>query len=150
VQTDPAGRDLDSALGTALFAGAGADDLTVALTDPRGLAAALSADPADNANALALQRVGTTAFAALDGATLTDRFAVFHAAIGSDAREATDRATVAEAVATSLAAQRDAVSGVSLEEEFTDLIRCQRGFQAASQLIAVSSGLFDDLLGMIG
>ncbi len=78
-----------------------------------------------------------------------ERFAVFHAAIGSDAREATDRATVEETVASTLAAQRDAVSGVSLDEEFTDLIRYQRGFQAASQLIAVSNTLLDDLLALV-
>lgn len=149
VQTDPAGRDLDGAVGTALFTGSGAGDLSVALSNPRGIAAALGANPADNGNALALEQVGATAFAELGGATLTERFAVFHAAIGSDARDADDRATVQETVATGLAAQRDAVSGVSLEEEFTDLIRFQRGFQAASQLISVSNGLLDDLLGMV-
>ncbi len=149
VQTDPAGRDLDGAVGAALFAGTGARDLDVALTDPRGIAAAASANLADNTNALALQRIGSTPFTELGGATLTERFAVFHAAIGSDARDAADRATVAETVATAIAAQRDAVSGVSLEEEFTDLIRFQRGFQAASQLITVSNGLLDDLLTMV-
>ena len=149
VQTDPAGRDLDGNVGSALFAGSGAGDLTLALTDPRGIAAAASTNPADNTNALALERIGSTAFAELGGATLIDHFAVFHAAIGSDTRDADDRAAVAETVATTLAAQRDAVSGVSLEEEFTDLIRFQRGFQAASQLIAVSNGLLDDLLAMV-
>lgn len=149
VQTDPAARDLDGAVGTAFFSGTGAGDLTVALTDPRGIAAAIGTNPGDNTNALALGRLASTAFAALGGATLVERFAVFHAAIGSDAREASDRATVEETLASALAAQRDAVSGVSLDEEFTDLIRFQRGFQAASQLIAVSNSLLEDLLGLV-
>jgi flagellar hook-associated protein 1 FlgK len=57
--------------------------------------------------------------------------------------------TIEQTVAASLDAQRDAISGVSLEEEFTDLIRFQRGFQAASQLIVVSNHMLDDLLGLI-
>ena len=48
-----------------------------------------------------------------------------------------------------VSAQRDAVSGVSLDEEFTDLIRFQRGFQAATQLISVSDVLLDDLIGLV-
>ena len=40
-------------------------------------------------------------------------------------------------------------TGVSLDEEFTNLIRFQRGFQAAAQLINVSNVLLDDLIGLI-
>ncbi len=149
VQTDPAGRDLDGNVGTAVFTGTGARDLTVVLTDPRGVAAARSANLADNTNALALAELGTTSFGALGGATLTEAFAVFHAQVGSDAREASDTASAAGTVATAIAGQRDAVSGVSLDEEFTDLIRFQRGFEAASKLIMVSDGLLSDLLDLV-
>jgi flagellar hook-associated protein 1 len=149
VQTDPTGLDLDGAVGTPLFAGSGAADLTVALTDPRGIAAARSANPGDNANALALAALAPTPVAALGGVTLSDFFGRFHASIGSQARAANDQASIEEQVGNTLAAQRDAISGVSLEEEFTDLIRFQRGFQAAAQLISVSNRMLDDLLGIV-
>jgi flagellar hook-associated protein 1 len=149
VQTAAAGRDLDGNVGTALFAGSGAADLSVALTDPRGIAAALSTDPSDNANALALVNVQLTTQPALGGVTLGEAFGQIQAAVGTAVREASERAVVEEGVATSLRSQRDSVSGVNLEEEFTDLVRFQRGFQAASQLISVSDRLLEELISVV-
>lgn len=149
VQTDPAGRDLDGLAGAPLFTGTGALDLTVALDDPRGLAAAQGPDPGDNTNALALLGLRTATFPALSGATLEDHFGALQARIGGAARDAADRAEVESGLAAALAAQRDAVSGVSLEEEFTDLVRFQRGFQAAARLVTASDRLLEDLLGML-
>jgi flagellar hook-associated protein 1 FlgK len=149
VQTDAAGRDLDGAVGTAFFAGTGAADLRVALSDPRGIAAAQGTNLSDNSNALALAAVAQQTFPALGGGTLGDYFGTLHARVGQDARRADQNATIEENVSAALAAQRDAVSGVSLDEEFTNLIKFQRGYQAASQLISVSNRMLDDLLGLI-
>lgn len=149
VQTDPAGQDLNNATGTALFSGTGAADLTVALVDPRGIAAARSANLGDNTGAQALLAIGDTTFPALGGATLSDYFGGIQANVGALARTADQQATVEQTVSDTLTAQRNAVSGVSLEEEFTNLIQFQRGFQAASQLIVASNHMLDDLLGLI-
>lgn len=149
VQADPAGRDLDGLVGSALFAGTGAADLTVVLSDPRGIAAAQSTGSGDNANALALVGLQTATFPALAGATLSGAFGQLQAGIGAAVRDATDGAAVQDGLLESVAAQRDAVSGVSLEEEFTDLIRFQRAFQAAAQLISVGDGLLEELIGMV-
>lgn len=149
IQTNAAGRDLDGNVGTAFFAGNGAADLTVALTDPRGIAAALSSAPGDNTNAQALLALGDTQLPALGGATLGDFFGGIQSQAGALARSADDQVTIEQNVAQSLDAQRDAISGVSLEEEFTDLIRFQRGFQAAARLITVSNSMLDDLLGLV-
>ena len=149
VQTDPAGRDLDGAVGLDFFSGAGAADLRVAITDAHGIAAGQGTDPADNTNALALADVAQQSFPGLGGATLTGYFGTIQATIGQQARGADESVTIQENVSSALAAQREAVSGVSLDEEFTDLIRYQRGFQAAAQLINVSNTLLDDLLGLV-
>jgi flagellar hook-associated protein 1 FlgK len=149
VQTDPAGRDLTGAVGAAFFSGTGAADLRVDITDARGIAAGQGTDPADNTNALALVDVATQGFPGLGGATLGAYFGTIHATIGQQARHADDSAAIEENVASALAAQREEVSGVSLDEEFTNLIRYQRGFQAAAQLINVSNTLLDDLLGLV-
>lgn len=149
VQTNALGRDLDGNVGTAFFSGTGAADFQVALDDPRGIAAARGTNLADNANALALVSVAQQTFPALGGATLGDYFGSLHARVGQEARRADTAATIEENVSAGLAAQRDAVSGVSLDEEFTNLIRYQRGFQAAAQLINVSNVLLDDLIGLI-
>jgi flagellar hook-associated protein 1 len=41
---------------------------------------------------------------------------------------------------------RDSISGVNLDEEAANLLRYQQAYQAAAQVIAVSSTLFDTLL----
>jgi flagellar hook-associated protein 1 FlgK len=74
---------------------------------------------------------------------------VLQSRIGGLVRTAEDAATVEEGLLANVSAQRDAVSGVSLEEEFTDLIRFQRGFQAATQLISVGDRLLEELIGMV-
>lgn len=150
VQTDAAGRDLDGHVGLAFFSGSGAADLQVAISDPRGIAAARGTELSDNTNALALTGVAQQTFPALGGATLGSYFGTIHARIGQQARGADDTRLIQENVAATLDAQRQAISGVSLDEEFTDLIRFQRAFQAAAQLINVSNSMLDDLLGVVG
>lgn len=149
VQTDAAATDLDGLVGTAMFAGTGAGDLTVTLGDPRGIAAATGTNPGDNTNALALLDVREAQQATLASSTLSDFYSTLQSSAGSSARLAADQATVEAAAHASLVGRRDSVSGVSLEEEFTDLIRFQRGFQAAAQLISVSDGLLEDLMGIV-
>ncbi len=149
VQTAAAGRDLDGAVGTAFFSGTGAADLRVAITDPRKIAAAQGTNPGDNTNALALAGVAQQTFPALGGTTLGEYFGTLHARVGQQARRADQAASIEENVSAALAAQREAVSGVSLDEEFTNLIRFQRGFQAAAQLINASNVMLDDLLGLV-
>ena len=149
VQVDAAGRDLDGNVGAAIFSGTGAADLRVALSDPRGIAAAQGANLADNTNALALASVAQQIFPGLGGATLGDYFGTLQARVGQDARRAGQQTAIEENVSAALAAQREAVSGVSLDEEFTDLIRFQRAYQAAAQLINVSNQMLDDLLGLV-
>lgn len=149
VQTDSAGRDLNGAVGLAFFTGSSAADLDVGISDPRGIAAARSADLSDNTNALALAGVAQQTFPGLGGATLSTYFGTVHARIGQQARGADDSRLIQENVSASLSAQREAISGVSLDEEFTDLIKFQRAFQASAQLINVSNQMLDDLLGVV-
>jgi flagellar hook-associated protein 1 FlgK len=44
--------------------------------------------------------------------------------------------------------QRGAVSGVSLDEETTNMIRYQRAYQAAARVITTVNSMYDTLLSM--
>ena len=48
-----------------------------------------------------------------------------------------------------LLAQREALSGVSLDEEAINLIRQQRAFQGASRLIAAVDELMQQILALV-
>lgn len=46
--------------------------------------------------------------------------------------------------------QREAVSGVNLDEEAADLVRYQQAYQANAKVIAAASEMFDTLIGVLG
>jgi flagellar hook-associated protein 1 FlgK len=46
-------------------------------------------------------------------------------------------------------AARDSVSGVNLDEEAAAMLRYQQAYQAAAQIIAIASDLFDSLIGAV-
>ncbi len=161
IQTDPAARDLDGNATTAtpLFTGTGARALTVAITDPRQLAAALSTDPADNTNALRLADLRTTAPAAvattsapalaLGGMSVGEYLAGELGRVGDQVSRAEDAASASDLLAKQLESDRLALSGVNLNEELTDLLKYQRGFQAAAQVLNVTNSTLDDLFRLV-
>ncbi|GAB6069732.1 flagellar hook-associated protein FlgK [Thiomicrorhabdus hydrogeniphila] len=48
-----------------------------------------------------------------------------------------------------LVQQNDSISGVSLDEEATNLVKYQQAYEAASQIISTSQSLFQTLLGVV-
>ncbi|MBK7258351.1 MAG: flagellar hook-associated protein FlgK [Ignavibacteriae bacterium] len=54
-----------------------------------------------------------------------------------------------EQVLTQLNMQRDAVSGVSLDEEMTNMIKFQRAFDAAAKLVNTADEMFQTILNMV-
>ena len=52
-------------------------------------------------------------------------------------------------VASTLESEREGLSGVNLNEELTNLLRYQRAFQAAAQLVNVVNSTLDDLMQLL-
>jgi flagellar hook-associated protein 1 FlgK len=151
IQTDPAALDLNRnpTAGVPLFGGTGAGDLSVLISDPRQIGAALSAQPGDNQNALRLADLRTTPIASLGGSAFTDYLAAEQGRVGEDASRAEDTATASSGIQQQLQTQRDSLSGVNLNEEMTNLLKYQRAFQAAAQIINAVNATFDDLFQAI-
>lgn len=135
------GRDLDGNAGTAVFAtGASASDLKLALTDPRGIAAAaVGGGPRDNSNLAKLDAIRTsgnfeartTALVSGNATTLASRKQV------ADAQSAIRDGAVAA---------RDAISGVNLDSEAVDLLRFQQAYSASSRIIQVARDTLQTIL----
>ena len=47
-----------------------------------------------------------------------------------------------------LSRQRDSISGVSLDEEMTDLIRFQKAFEASARLVSLVDDMLDTVVNM--
>lgn len=129
------------------------------LSDPRRLAAALSAtsSPAlpavaagDNRNALRISDLQTqTVIFAAAGFSFTGTYGDMYQETVTHVGNLTSRAKAAASIAadkfTAASNRRDEVSAVSLDEEFTNLIKHQKAFEASARMIQVAN----DILGQI-
>ncbi|WP_018876817.1 flagellar hook-associated protein FlgK [Thioalkalivibrio sp. ALE31] len=102
--------------------------------------------PGDNRNMLAMNELSDQRLVGGDR-TFGDGYNSLLANVGTRTRQAQVAQESADAQLAQARAQREAVSGVNLDEEAADLIRYQQAYQAAAQVISVSNSLFDSLLG---
>lgn len=121
--------------------------------DHPGLVAAGQIDAAgahavgDNRNALALAAL-EAAPVGPDGLTLAEAYQRLVTNLGLEAQDAGDQKTFFQGLVDQLTQMRDAVSGVSLDEELANLVKFQRAYQAAARLVSVADELYQTLLGL--
>jgi len=70
--------------------------------------------------------------------------------IGTQAQGFRTRSTGDENLLAALQTQRDRVSGVDLDEEATNMMAFQRGYQASARFITVINQLTDQLVNQFG
>ena len=135
------GRDLDGNPGAAMFAaGATPTDITVALTDPRGVAAAgVGGGARDSANLALLEtmRAAHGWEAGLTSLTTGNAAAIEQRKLVADAQSAIRDGAVSA---------RDSVSGVDLDSEAVDLLRFQQAYQASSRVIQIARETMQSIL----
>ena len=93
------------------------------------------------------------AIAALRGGTAEQGYAALVEKVGSDVRAAGDEQTNLQTTVTAISDQRESVSGVSLDEEMTNLITYQRGYQASARTLTAMSEMLETLIehtGVVG
>ena len=125
----------------AFDAAQGARGLTVAVTS-----ATMDTGRTDAAgsNDLALE------IAALRGKGIDSAYQAFVARIGSESRQNTRVQANAEVLAGAVEDRRQSASGVSLDEEMTNLIRFQRGYQASARTMSTLDEMLDVLINRTG
>jgi flagellar hook-associated protein 1 FlgK len=129
------------------FSGTTAADIAVdagVAGDPKLIAASDAANQPGNAqNALAI--AGLRGGASIDGAYTT-----LIAQIGADSQDAQRNAKNAAALTDALENRRQSISGVSVDEEMTNLVRFQRGFQASARALSAMDEMIDTLINRTG
>ncbi len=134
------------------FSGTDARDIAVDAklkADPRLLAAAKNGQPADNQTAKLIAALQGSPLAGLNNQSLKDAYQAQVNGIAAQVSGAKQDAEAAGVVQETMTAQRDAVSGVSLDEEAISLMRYQRAFQAASRVISATDEMLQQLLNMV-
>ncbi|MGQ9688122.1 MAG: flagellar hook-associated protein FlgK [Desulfobaccales bacterium] len=138
-----------------LFTGSNAYTLDVnawVLDNPNLLAAGqVDADGShavgDNRNALALAALEDAAVGPKK-LTFSDSYQQLVMSLGLEAQNAGDQESFYQGLVEQLTQMRDAVSGVSLDEELTNLVKFQRAYQAAARLVSVADELYQTLLAL--
>lgn len=110
--------------------------------DPTRVSAGLDGSPGDNTIALdiAALRNGNAGATGLLQSLIVDA--------GSRARESEDQAIGQAVIVNSFEAQRESISGVSLDEEAANLLRFQRSYQAAARIMMVADEMAQTVLSL--
>lgn len=147
-----AGFNLNGGTGADFFTGNSAGTLRVnaaLLNDPALLQASGSATAAgNNRNALALAGLASQTFAALGGLTFSASYARSVTSLGESLVTANGHVEDQALVAGMLQRQRSAVSGVSIDEEMTDLVKYQKAFQASARIISTVDEMLNEVINL--
>ncbi len=129
---------------TAVAGSAGA--ISMAITDPAGIAASSDGSAGSNGNLVKFSAVQTTALPA--GKNPIDAYASLVYQVGSLTSNAIAESSATTASLLQLNNQRSSISGVSIDEESTNLIRYQQAYQAAARVITTINTLFQVTMSM--
>jgi flagellar hook-associated protein 1 FlgK len=118
------------------------------LASPSLVAASSTGAPGDAGNALALADLQQSPLMA--GATIDTAYSQLVTQIGSDSQQAQQNLANATSLVDALTNRRQSVSGVSLDEEMTNLLQFQRGFQASARALNAMDEMVDQLINRTG
>ncbi len=151
-QIHRAGYDLQGQTGADLFVGSNASNIAVnpvLAGDPRRVqAAGVAGATGDNQVALALAAAGTEPQPALGGMSFNQQFGQTVNNLGRALASAKDSAGSQELLSNMLGRQRDSISGVSIDEEMTDLVKYQKAFEASARLVATISEMLQEIINL--
>ncbi len=90
----------------------------------------------------------TTTFSSSDTQSILDFYAAFVAEVGGDTSSAKFQFQYNQALAKDLDERQQAVAGVNLDEEMSNLIMYQNSYRAAAKLITTADEMFQVVLGL--
>lgn len=125
-------------------AGAAAATIKVVAT-PESLQTGPSEQPGSNEYA--------NAIAALRGGEVESLYGAFVARVGHEVKSAQTTLANAEAMQGAIKAQRESVSGVSIDEEMTNMMTFQRGYEASARVLTAMDQALETLIehtGLVG
>lgn len=135
-----------------LFAGSLIGDLRVRpdlLQTPQSLTGSITGMPGESSNFARLAGLRDLRFTSIGGRTFTEELADITADAGLSVQAAENQNIQAENLQQRLEADRDAVSGVDINEEMLRMLEVERGYQAASRFISTINSTLDELFRLV-
>ena len=119
------------------------------LADPRKLAASgVNGASGDNSVLLQIVQLRDKPNATLNGVSFSSRQAQIVASLGQELSSTNQDLSDQQTIRKYLSAQRDSVSGVSIDEEMANLVMFQKAFQASAKLISMTDEMLATIIEM--
>jgi flagellar hook-associated protein FlgK len=112
-----------------------------------------SKGPGDNTNAVAIAQLGTALTMNNDvlgnpTASFGDYYSSFIGKLGLSANEASANLDTRTTLLTQYQTQQDSISGVSLDDEMSNIVNYQHAYAASARLITTTNAMLDTLINM--
>ncbi len=120
------------------------------LNDVSLIAASQSGEPGDASNALALSRMRSTRLLGGGSRTFNEFYGAMVGGVGVETRQAKNFRANFQLVVEQITASKEAVQGVSLDEEMTNLIKAQHAYDAAARVITTVDQAFETVIKTMG
>lgn len=145
-----AGFGLDNSTGLPFFTGTTATTIGVNATlvaSPQSLATSDTSGQPGNPNAAtAIANVQNSLVLNGGTATLDDFYNTTVSTLGVSAQQTQSLQQNQDTLVKQIDGQRQSVSGVSLDEEMTNLVKAQHAYQAAAHVVQISDSMLDTLI----
>lgn len=106
--------------------------------------------PGDNRAALAIASIRNTPVMVGNTRTFDEYFAESVTLIGLKGEQAQRSMETQKAILSELHNMRDAISGVNVDEELSDIIKFQYGYSASARFISVVDEMLDTIINRMG
>jgi flagellar hook-associated protein 1 FlgK len=118
--------------------------------DPSGTTAAtIAVNPSLSSTSTPYTAAEASAVNALSGGSAEQSYQAFVTQVGGDVQSAQNSQSTSQSLLTAIGNQRQSVSGVSLDEEMTNLIQFQQAYQASARVESTINDTFTSLLSMV-
>lgn len=135
------------------FSGSSVEDMAInsyVRDDPSKVAASLTGNAGDNANANRIAELRNERLMGNQDATFDEFYNTTVTRIGLDSSTDSERLEAAEMTFTQLSIKRESISGVNENEELTAMLKYQRAFEASSRFISTLNSIFDNIINRMG
>jgi len=107
-------------------------------------------NPGDNRAAVAIAAIRNTAVMVGNTRTFDDFFADVITNVGLKGEQASRSHETQIAIMNELRGMRDSISGVNVDEELSDIIKFQHGYNAAAKFISTVNDMLDTIINRMG
>lgn len=117
------------------------------LNDPNSIAVSADGTAGNGDIALALSDLSNAKI--LNGSSLSDNYSALISKVGTDKKTADQLASSANLILQQLDQQKSSYSGVSIDEEMSNVLKFQKSYEASAKLVKIADQMLDTIINLV-